>query len=150
MKNVKKTAITGLAALLATSAVVPAAVASADNSAVTALKEVVLELTDGSKVQVDYEAYKAAKTAEIEWAEKAKVIGTVGSDEATYAIKDFIEAKTAAEGDLAATLTLLAENKKPVEIKDVKKAEVKDGELVVKDETPEEKVNETFFYNLAA
>lgn len=150
MKNVKKTAMTGLAAVLATSAVVPAAVASAENTATTALKEVVLQLTDGSKVQVDYDAYKAAKTAEIEWAETAKVIGTVGSDKVTYDIKDFIEAKTAAEGDLAETLELLTKNKKPAELNDVKPAEVKDGELVIKDETPEEKVNETFFYNLAA
>ena len=133
-----------LAAVFAASAIVP--VASAEAAQALDIEKVVFT-QDGNLVTLTYEDYLEALEAGVLKSELTHVQATDGK---VYSYENYVEALEVSKNDPAAALGLL--NKSGDEIKNPKLSEGqvdKDGNVVA-DETPEEKVNETFFYNLAA
>ncbi|CEA01895.1 hypothetical protein BN1050_01061 [Metalysinibacillus saudimassiliensis] len=147
-KKIKKFGATTLAAVLASSALVPAALA-ADPVQQQQVDEVVI-VKDGKNITVTLDKYEAALRAEIFTGSEVKY---VVSGEKIYKLTDYETALRSSDNNTPEeAIALLSKNDDKYAQKNLQtvEGEIKNGELVAKDETPEEKVNETFFYNLAA
>ena len=132
-----------LAAVFAASAIVP--VASAEAATNKQIDEVVFskdkELISLTAVEYN-DAFEAGLLAN-------DTISHIKVGDKYFTAEQFNDAFEA-QSNLEEAIKLLEEKATPAELKDVTQGTIKDGQLVGKDETPEEKVNETFFYNLAA
>lgn len=147
-KQLKKIAKYSMAAALASSALVPSAVAlAADEKEVATDISFVVVKNEQGLIKLDLEAYNAALAFdEI----KDTDVQYVVADNGDIFTLDAYNAELAFADSPAEALKTLTENNaaKDIVVKDGKISE--DGKAVAEDETPEEKVNETFFYNLAA
>ena len=141
-KSVKKISTTGLAAAFVVSAIVP--VAAAETPA-TAVQQVIVEV-EGKLVQItmsEYiELFMGGKEPTVKYI-------TLNNGE-TFSKEQYVEAFMGSDMDNDVALTVLADDEEPATPNaPVAEGSVKDGEIVIGD-TPEENLNETFFYNLAA
>lgn len=147
-KQLKKIAKYSMATALATSALVPSAVAFAADEKVVAtdITKVVVENEKGQLVELDLEQYSRAalmgamKDTDIKY--------VVANNDEVYDLEQYSRALLMNAGNKEVALELIKEDA----IKDapILKGEISEDGKAVADETPEEKVNETFFYNLAA
>lgn len=135
-----------MAAVIAASAIVPAATASAAD--VQKEVEYVVFEKDGQLLKLTLDDYAVAytlgkinKTEQVKYVQDTK--GTV------YLLDDYAVAYTLTNKDVDKAFDRLAKENKEVKVDNVADGKIVDGK-VVGDETSEEKVNETFFYNLAA
>lgn len=146
-KQGKKVTALSAAAVLAASAIVPVASAAPAAPAAEAatISHVVFTTESGQLASLPMDKYNAALSA---GAITAKPTHVQLSDGKAYTMEQYNGALSASAGSVEEATKLLAEKAKPTT------AEVTEGKVsngnVVTDETPEEKVNETFFYNLAA
>ena len=141
----KKIMKTSLAAVLAASAIVP--VASAEAAQQFTFDKVVVA-KDGKNLEISFDLFNELLGDVVSTADLRYVTDNAGNH---YDLALFNEYLSEYDGDFDKTITALAEAKLAVTDVTVQEGVVNDkGELVGKGETPEEKVNETFFYNLAA
>ena len=135
-----------MAAILATAAIVPAATASAE-AVQTDVAKVVFE-QDGKTLSLPVKEYNKAKAlGTLDGTQEVKyVTDTKGN---SYLASDYKKAFALNGKDKAEALNKLAADNKQQDLPNITEGKIVDGK-VVSDETPEEKVNETFFYNLAA
>lgn len=142
-KPFKKLSATGLAAALVASSIVPA-VSAETPAAAPAVQDVVVK-QDGKLISISMDDYStllgAGKTPEIAFI-------TLNNGE-TFDIEQFGDA-LGATLELNKALTYLADEATPATPENVLTGSVDEKGNIVADQTPEEKVNETFFYNLAA
>ncbi|WP_108307357.1 hypothetical protein [Metalysinibacillus jejuensis] len=149
-KQLKKIAKYSMAAALATSALVPSAVAlAADEKAVAKdITKVVVKNANDVLVELDIQNYGAALLFDTIVDTDIKYIVADNGD--VYDLQDYGQAllfNDTKEGALES----LKDKAVDVNTLDIKEGTIsEDGKAVPNDETPEEKVNETFFYNLAA
>lgn len=143
-KQGKKVTALSAAAVLAASAIVPVAATAAPAQA-QEIDYVIFTTDSGKLASLPMEDYDLALGAGIVAVEPTHVQLTDGS---VYDMDDFNLA-LGATNNLEEAIALLIENGSKV-TSEVKPGEINDGKVVIGDETPEEKVNETFFYNLAA
>ena len=143
-KQGKKVTALSAAAVLAASAIVPVASAAPAAEAAT-ISHVVFTTESGQLASLPMDKYNAALSA---GAITAKPTHVQLSDGKAYTMEQYNGALSASAGSVEEATKLLAEKAKPTT------AEVTEGKVtngnVVTDGIPEEKVNETFFYNLAA
>lgn len=146
-KKFNKATKASLATLLATSAIVP--VASANTEAVANdIVSVVFEYEPGKFAKYSLDEYGfnlsigAIKNTNI-----SHVIDNGGN---IYTLDDYGFSLGLANGDKTAAFESLKKENVAVDIKPTEGSIDENGNVVGKDETPEENVNETFFYNLAA
>lgn len=140
----KKVFATSMAAVLAASAIVPVASAEAAES-INVDQFVVLK--DGKNITLDKAIFEDALVEGIVSTDEVKYVK--GTDSKVYDMALFNDFLVEADGNIDEAFKLLSKTSNSVDVPTVEGAIV-DGELVANDETPEEKVNETFFYNLAA
>lgn len=141
----KKVVKTSLAAVLVASAIVPAATAEA---AQTQNVQDFVVSKDGKNLTVNTTLFNEAI---VEGMIKGNDVTFIKSTNGKiYSKTNFDEALVEANGNVEAALVMLEKANLEVELTTVEGEFNTNGELVAKDETPEEKVNETFFYNLAA
>lgn len=133
------------AAVIASSALVPVAAQAAE--ATQPIEGVVVKTADGQFASLSFEKYQEALAVGILSAKD--ITHVVGNDNKNYTMEKYQEA-LAITGNLTAAMEKLEEVNAEDKDSKVLEGEIKDGKVVVADETPEEKVNETFFYNLAA
>lgn len=141
-KPLKVLSSTALAAALMSSSLVPAAVMAAEDQQEVNLDAVVLE-NDGKFYTAELESYVEASTEQFSMSEKFVQVG-----EKYFTVEDFIEAQVEA-GNLDDTAKLLQDSYKPVSVNIDGKLIAEDGKWIYQDEQPEDRLNETFFYNVA-
>ena len=147
-KPIKVLSAASLAAVFSATAIVPVAAQAAEQP-VNLTEQVILEV-EGKLVAVSLQDFKAAKTAKLDWAKNENIKSVVTSEGEVYKLEDFKAAKTAAKGDPVKTLEILQDEKLQQDT-EYSEAEVseEDGSLIIADEQPEDRLNETFFYNVA-
>lgn len=137
-----------MAAVLASSALVPTMVAQAADTQAVNVKEVVFEY-QGKLLQLPLVEYLDAESlGELDGTQAVKYIKDNKGN--AYNLIDYLDAYALNDNNVEAAFKELETEKKEVTLdQEVTDGKIVDGK-VVGDETPEEKVNETFFYNLAA
>lgn len=147
-KPIKVLSAASLAAVFTATAIVPVAAQAAEQP-VNLTEQVILEV-EGKLVAVSLQDFKDAKTVELDWAKNENIKSVVTSEGEVYKLKDFKDAKTVAENDPVKTLEILQDEKLQQDT-EYSEAEVseEDGSLIIADEQPEDRLNETFFYNVA-
>ena len=129
---------------LAVSSLVPAAVASADDKQTSQYEvaELVFE-TDGKLAKVDIADY----LEEVGFGFKDDAKYVIYPNGEAYAVSDYLEEF----GFVGDDLKQVYENLKANGATDEKiyQGYFEDGKIVIKDEQPEDRLNETFFYNVA-
>ena len=135
-----------MAAVIAASAVVPVAAQAAE--AEQSIKDVALKTEDGKIAKLSLEVYKKALAGKaIKTEDVTHVIANNGK---AYPMEAYKKALAGAKGDTNLALETLEKKEANDTTTSIFEGEIKNGKLVAKDGTSEEKVNETFFYNLAA
>lgn len=137
-----------MAAVLASSALVPTMVAQAADTSVVSVSEVVFEY-QGQLLQLPLVEYLDAESlGDLDGTQSVKYIKDNKGN--VYNLVDYLDAYALNNNSAEEAFKELQADKKEVTLEQ----EIADGKIVdgkvVADETPEEKVNETFFYNLAA
>ena len=136
------------AALFITSAIVPVASANVTAESATDILDVVIKLEDGTFVKFDIGEYGSLLAFErIKNTNVTHVIDNVGN---VYDIGVYGSALAITSGDPEKALAGLLNEQQTEDITIVQGDVEEDGTVVVKDQTPEENLNETFFYNLVA
>lgn len=141
-KPLKVLSSTALAAALMSSSLVPAAVMAAEDQQQVSLDAVVLE-NDGKLYTAELGNYIEASTEQFSMSEKYVQVG-----DKYFTVEDFIEAQVEA-GSLDETAKLLQDSYKPVSLDIAGQFIAEDGNWIYQDEQPEDRLNETFFYNVA-
>ena len=132
-----------MAAVLASSALVPVAVQAAE--APVSVDKILVE-KDGKIFELSYDVFNELTGEGHEF----KIVNVVVNNK-TFKVEDFNEAFGESETLAEATATLDAEELyHPVKVDVAGNVTAGENGPQFNDETPEEKVNETFFYNLAA
>lgn len=145
-KPFKTLSTAALAAVFASSALVPVASAEVAPAQAASLSKIIVEY-NGQNVALTVSDYSDLLDAGKINPATVKYVELSTGDK--YTLDAYSEALDALS-NVEDTAEYLAEKGTPSEVKDVKDGTIKDGEIQVEDGTPEEKVNETFFYNLAA
>ncbi|KFL42825.1 hypothetical protein CH76_10270 [Lysinibacillus sp. BF-4] len=143
-KPFKTLSTAALAAVFASSALVP--VASAEAPAAAASVEKVVVEQDGKLIEITQKEYIDLFLA----GKEPKVKFITLNDEKTYTVEQYTDAFLSNSLDNDKALEQLSEKATAVTPENVLPGKVNEDGQIVADETPEEKVNETFFYNLAA
>lgn len=147
-KQLKKIAKYSMAAALATSALVPSAVAfAADEKAVAKDISYVVVKNEQGLIKLNLSEYSSALAFdEIKDTDIQYIVADNGD---IFTLAAYAAELAFANSPEEALKSLTDQNAaQDVAVKDGSISE--DGKAVAEDETPEEKVNETFFYNLAA
>ena len=147
-KQLKKIAKYSMTAVLATSALVPSAVAfAADEKPVAKdVTHIVVENESGL-VKLNLEDYGTALALGIMKDTDVKYV--VADNGEIFSLEDYGTALALSDNAKEKALEVLAKDSLQQDVK-VKEGTISEDGKAVTDETPEEKVNETFFYNLAA
>ena len=143
-KPFKTLSTAALAAVFASSALVPVASAEAPAEAI-AVEKVIVE-QEGKLIEITMSEYVNLFLSGKEPTVKFITL----NDEKTYTVEQYADAFLANSLDNEKALEQLAEKATPTTPENVLPGKVDENNQIVADETPEEKVNETFFYNLAA
>lgn len=146
-KQLKKIAKYSMAAALASSALVPSAVAlAADEKPATEVVNIVVKNEQGL-VKLNLMQYNTMlalgkmKDTDIQY--------VVADNGEVYSLKDY-NTILALTGNSSSAFEKLKEENAGKPDLEIKEGSITEDGKAVTDETPEEKVNETFFYNLAA
>jgi len=147
-KPLKVLSTAALASVFAASALVPTAVVEAaepqETVAAKTIENVIFKTKDGQLAYISLDLYmKAHSTIITEGPTYIK-----GDNEVYYDLEDYMKAFSAGK-DLEKTLAILHSKDKGLAIDKVVEGKITDKEVVAKDEQPEDRLNETFFYNVA-
>lgn len=145
-KKYNKMTKAGLAALLVTSAIVPVASANAQENVDKDIDQVVIKLADGTLAKIGLDQYGTyLSIGLIKDTNITHVIDKAGN---IYTLPEY-GAYLSVYGNVEDAISGLENDNKAVEVTVVQGNINENGNVVV-DQTPEENLNETFFYNLAA
>lgn len=135
-------------AAISASTIVPVAVSAAETTTVD-LEMVLLE-KDGNYFEISLREY----LSESSFGTKFEPVKLVQSTEGKYYyLTDYLSYKSFVNGEIEATFEDLEEDEKAIELEKIGKVVIdqETGDVsYVLDEQPEDRLNETFFYNFAA
>lgn len=134
-----------MAALFTASTLVPVATVSADVPAAKEVKNAVFVDGKGNILTLDILDY-ADEFIFLKDIVKSEQFQYVQADNGLfYDLLDYADEFGTNGKDVAAAFAALD----PIDLADAKEGKVEDGLVVAKDEQPEDRLNETFFYNVA-
>lgn len=144
-KNIKKISATSLAAVLASTALVPVASAAEVNEVEKSVQQLVI-VQDGKNVTIDTSVYADYLEEGINLGAVSYIISNNGNVYSLDVYADFLEEYPTLEE----TFEALQDKGLSVENLELTEGKVEDGKLVTEDEQPEDRLNETLIYNFAA
>lgn len=144
-KNIKAISATSLAAVLASTALVPVASAAEVNEVEKSVQQLVI-VQDGKNITIDASVYADYLEEGINLGTISYIISNNGNIYALDVYADFLEEYPTLEE----TFEALQDKGLSVENLELTEGKVEDGKLVTEDEQSEDRLNETLVYNFAA